>query len=606
MFASLADEMEDIVRIERLVSRVSVAMCPRFASVAAALILVLVTASEARAVPVISQLTPSLSPPQPVGTPIIWTAAATDAAAGQLVYRFSVRPPGGVFTVLKDYSSKVTYEWAPAEREGIYEVLVTVRNRSTNATAQMVASYTISSRVTGSSAVVSPTRHPLVALYSSPPCPAGSTIRVRFQQEGATTWQSTPLKNCIAGVSANFYIAGMYASTNYVMRHDVFSGPLVRSGPALSFRTGALGIPAPVVRVLNPADPPHSLDYPILFRSAANYIATDLSGRVVWYFNKTPTSLWRPVPGGTFLGSDAPDVVREVDLAGYMVRETNLNAVNDKLGALGYQKITSFHHDVIRLPDGRTAFLARVERILTDVQGPGPIDIVGDAVVVLDRNLEVVWYWNGFDHLDVRRKAILDEKCAGGCVVVNAPSGNDWTHSNSISYTADGHLLISMRHQDWVIKVNYANGAGNGNVIWRLGKDGDFRINSADPYPWNSHQHDAEFELGGTQILSLFDNGNTRRMFYPGANSRGQAYRLDESTMTATLILNADLHSYSDRIGSAQRLPSGSYSFDSGAIGSTAISQTSEVSPAGEITYLVETTSASEYRTFRMQDMYTP
>ena len=80
-----------------------------------------------------------------------------------------------------------------------------------------------------------------------------------------------------------------------------------------------------------------------------------------------------------------------------------------------------------------------------------------------------------------------------GCPPVNlAPVANNWLHSNSVSYTADGHFLLSMRHQDWVIKINYAIGAGSGNVIWRLGKDDDFTITSSDPYPWFSHQHDAD------------------------------------------------------------------------------------------------------------------
>ena len=36
----------------------------------------------------------------------------------------------------------------------------------------------------------------------------------------------------------------------------------------------------------------------------------------------------------------------------------------------------------------------------------------------------------------------------------------DWLHTNSIAYSpADGNLLISMRHQDWVLKLDYRDGA---------------------------------------------------------------------------------------------------------------------------------------------------
>ena len=104
---------------------------------------------------------------------------------------------------------------------------------------------------------------------------------------------------------------------------------------------------------------------------------------------------------------------------------------------------------------------------------------------------------------------------------------NDWTHSNSLWLAPDGNLIISIRHQDCVIKFRYQNGNGDGTILWRLGKDGDFEISAppSNPYPWFSHQHDAEFEPDG--LLTLFDNGNTR-VTANGSRSRGQSWRLDE------------------------------------------------------------------------------
>src|SRR6266850_1347617 len=75
-----------------------------------------------------------------------------------------------------------------------------------------------------------------------------------------------------------------------------------------------------------------------------------------------------------------------------------------------------------------------------------------------------------------------------------APKAMDWMHSNSLYYgPQSGDLLVSSRHQDWVFKVDYKNGAGTGNILWRLGLNGDFTFNNFnnDPYPWFSHQHDA-------------------------------------------------------------------------------------------------------------------
>jgi hypothetical protein len=67
----------------------------------------------------------------------------------------------------------------------------------------------------------------------------------------------------------------------------------------------------------------------------------------------------------------------------------------------------------------------------------------------------------------------------------------DCLHINAVSYSpADGNLIVCVRHQGWVLKINYHNGKGDGHIIWRLGQGGDFTINSTDPNPWFYHQHD--------------------------------------------------------------------------------------------------------------------
>jgi hypothetical protein len=365
----------------------------------------------------------------------------------------------------------------------------------------------------------------------------------------------------------NFYLAGLQANTNYQVAHTVSEGKRWIGGPTLSLTTGAV-----LRQITGPTFPTETVQtFPIndsqdsiLLQGPLNSIpfATDLSGNIVWYYPKTLTFLTHPERGGHFFGiansgtDSSGSVLREFDVAGTTIKETNAANVNAQLAALGKRQIGVFHHDARSLSNGNIITLGTVEQILTDVQGPGPIDVIGDMIIVLDSNLQVLWTWDTFDHLDVTRKAVLGETCknSGACMShFLAPDGNDWTHGNSVAETPDGNLVFSVRHQDWVIKINYDSGYGDGRIVWKLGKDGDFIIQSDDSFPWFSHQHDVNF-LGDNITLTLFDNGNTRKVSDPQANSRGQVLLVDEQNFMASHVLNADLGVFSPAVGSAQTI----------------------------------------------------
>src|SRR5262249_9734425 len=144
---------------------------------------------------------------------------------------------------------------------------------------------------------------------------------------------------------------------------------------------------------------------------------------------------------------------------------------------------------------------------------------------------------------------------------------------------------------------------GDGAALWRLGQDGYFTVNSTHPSPWFSHQHNVHYIDDSTLIL--FDNGNTRRASDPTAHSRGQVWRLDEQTMTATPVLNADLGNYSPALGAAQRLSNGNFSFTSGIQGQppNQFGQTIEVLPDGTKAYVLEV-NEPEYRSYRIRTLY--
>jgi hypothetical protein len=574
-------------------------------------------------------LAPSEAAPQLVGDAITWTATATDCGATP-VYQFSVAPHAGAFQVVRDFSPTNSFPWTPMQ-EGAYDIQVTVKDGyQATETTTAVAADAVASRVSGSQPVVTATLNPLVALYSAPPTAAG-TVFVQFAVAGdQPAWRNTDARAVVPGKSTNFLVAGMLPETTYEM-HDVRSDGTA-SAPLL-FTTGSLPttLTFPTFTVQQPPGPGSDLDQDMIFHlltsspsNAPDPLATDLSGRVVWYYDVSRAGLTHTyagqslAPGGTalVLGVDryAPlpatlDVLREIDLAGNAVRETNLDAVNARLNARGYHPIFTFTHDVERLPNGDTAVICPTERTI-DVNGT-PTEYVGSTIVVLDQDFQVSWAWDAFDRLDVRRAPVLGEVLQpGGAEQMNASTpvlpAVDWLHVNAVSWSPeDGNLVVSMRHQDWVVKVDYRNGAGDGHVVWRLGQGGDFTVNSADPQPWFSHQHDAHYIDDHTLIL--FDNGNTRRASDSTAHSRGQVWTLDEQTMTATLVVNADLGGYSGALGAAERLSNGDYSFTLGTNGPVPPARppahTVEVRPDGTKVYDLAA-NTPEYRTFRVRTLY--
>jgi Arylsulfotransferase (ASST) len=570
-------------------------------------------------------LVPSKASPPPVGEQITWTATATNC--GQTpVYQFSVGPVGGPLHLVRDFSPANSFAWT-AMQEGGYYVLVTVKD-GFGATARHFAVVIdqVTSRISGAQAVITPTANPLVALYSVPPGPAG-TVHVDFSVAGGQpSWRSTNELPSVPGESTNFLVAGMLPNTSYQIQYVRSDG--TTSSP-LVFTTGSLPstLVFPTFTVRQPPGSGSDVDQDMLFHqltsspnNVPNPLATDLTGRIVWYYDVSQSGFTRTypgqslVPGGTVLvlGVDhyAPlpgtlDVLREIDLAGNVVRETNIDAVNPQLAGLGYHPLFSFTHDVQRLPDGRTAVIGSTERTIS-INGI-PTDYVGMTIVVLDENFQVAWAWDAFDHLDVNRGPILGEIMHpgdGDQVAASTPKlpAVDWLHINAVSWSpTDRNLVLSMRHQDWVVKIDYRNGAGDGHVVWRLGKDGDFSTSSTVPSPWFSHQHHAHYIDESTLIL--FDNGNTRRAGDPNADSRGQVWTLDEQTMMATLVFNVDLGNYSDALGAAQRLSNGNYSFTSGRPEPNFFGQSIEVHPDGTKAYVLEINRAL-YRSLRGRTLY--
>lgn len=564
----------------------------------------------------------SVSSPAPVATPVTFTAVVSGETNNNW-YRFSISEGGGPYHIIRDYGPVNTLMWTASDHEGTEQIEVDASNMDTGDMASGFATFAFSPVAT-SQPVISPTANSLIFLYSAPPCPAGWRIHVEFTGPDGTQ-QATPLTDCNPAYTANFYLAGLRSNTTYTAQHVLdrdtelpahATAPRSAMGPQLTFTTGSLPSNLYSDTILVPS--PAGASNPYLLGSVlgGSPVANDLAGNVVWYGQNFPTwALTSPEPGGVMWGvvevtpaEPAQELIRKVDITGMTLLETNAARVNEQLAALGKRQITAFHHEARTLPDGNIAVLGDVEQLLTNVQGSGTVDVLGDMVIVLDQNLSVVWTWDTFDFLDVTREAVLGETCVteGGCPpYALASNANDWTHGNAVTWTADGNLLYSSRNQDWVIKISYDLGNGDGHIIWKMGVDGDFAINSTDLYPWFSHQHDPNFELSNSSMLLVFDDGNTRVSVEGGGNSRGQALQVDEQNMVVTPVLNANLGYFAYAVGSAQLLSDGNYHFDVGFVeeNNTVDSYSLEVAPSGQIVYNAHQ-NVILYRTFRMANMY--
>lgn len=236
------------------------------------------------------------------------------------------------------------------------------------------------------------------------------------------------------------------------------------------------------------------------------------AGDVIWYydFDEPLLAIAQPIkllPNGHFLmalfnGTTGPGgEVREIDLAGRTIHDFTVDQLNQWLAAAGYRWTAhAIHHDILPLPNDHIIVLVNSEKKFNNGLHRHTNFVLGDALVDLDRNFKPVWTWSSFDHLDVHRHPM---------------EFPDWTHTNAVIYSpGDGNLLLSLRHQHWVIKIDYANGHGTGNILWRLGYQGDFKLlNSNSPADWFFAQHYLEFltpNSTGDFQLALFDNGNHR------------------------------------------------------------------------------------------------
>lgn len=233
----------------------------------------------------------------------------------------------------------------------------------------------------------------------------------------------------------------------------------------------------------------------------------------------------------------------EIDLTGRVRWRLNV----DKLGLI-------VHHD-LRMDKSNHIVAVVRDYILAEKIGKPADTLWGDGVVVMDTTGKVLKKWSAWDHWDLAKDTRLDSL------------KHDRFHINTISFDKDSNYLVSSPIENQVWKVN----AQTGKTMWRLGKGGDFRLDSSSYFYF---QHAPHINQNGD--LMLFDNGDfsPRDSSTTNKRSRALSFSLNEKTKTATKKMDVPLpgKQYTARMGSAYFLPNGHVLQTSSKTGSVLIS----------------------------------
>lgn len=403
---------------------------------------------------------------------------------------------------------------------------------------------------------------------------------------GLTTW-TLPTGQFGGPPTSPLYVAGMKASTPYHMRGVIqFADGTTFDDADQTFTTGALpvNLVPTITSTTTPGMTPQNgvelLDM-VTINSPGKLpesVVTDLAGNALWAYQPNlpggpgPNPI-KLLPNGHFLigFSGQPDgangVIQEVDLGGNVIWQMTAAQLNSALAAATCTgcniTVLGAHHDFIMLPNGHLILIAS-----TTQTASGTV-VDGDVLIDLDQNHNPVWLWNEFDHLDINRQPYMYP---------------DWTHTNAVIYSADdGNLIISIRHQNWLVKIDYNNGVGAGDILWRLGYQGDFTLLNADgsadttDTDWFFAQHGPSFvstNTTGKFSLVLFDNGDDRGVAVPVTGGTcgvaGQPacfstvpiFDIDETAKTATFAFHPTTPDYSFFGGNAEVLKNGNVEYN--------------------------------------------
>ncbi len=362
-------------------------------------------------------------------------------------------------------------------------------------------------------------------------------------------------------------VLGLKPSTAYTIEVTLIdqAGQRQKLTPALHATTGALPANFPKVGVFQ-SDPSRMEPGYLLLDKTRRPLApsseysmiVDNVGQVRWYSTVAGHDGMRQLPNGRLLLLNS----HEVDLLGNVIETRTLDVPGLFL-----------HHDMYPMQNGNFLSLTLEKVVIpnyptSEVDPNAPrqtLEVTSDAVVEFGPDGSLKNTWHLHEMLDPTR--IGYDSTKPGFPLFDSP---DWSHANAVFHDpSDDSILVSIRHQDAVIKFSRATG----QLIWILGPHDNWGPAFqpyllkpiGTPFEWQFHQHAMKVTPYGT--LMLFDNGNYRASPFDGVvptpdlqnYSRAAEYYIDETTMEVRQVWEygalADWRMFSASQGDADVMP---------------------------------------------------
>ena len=287
--------------------------------------------------------------------------------------------------------------------------------------------------------------------------------------------------------------------------------------------------------------------------------AFDANGDVRWYSTRYNSHIFKELTNGNLLyltkksnDADTYNVLLETDYLGKIYHRydfSSSSAANDTGKSEG--EMTVIHHDGIELPSGNF--------LLTVNDGSNYIE---DTMIELNRE-------TGEIEKTIDLKDILPEDFYEDYDSTSREDGKvDWFHQNSVEYDeADNSIIISGRHQDTIMKIDY----DTSKIKWIMGDSSGW------PESYQKYFLNGDVKASGGQHAAIVlpdqdDNDETTDILYYDNNisvtrgdeetseqySEARQVRINEAEMTIEEVwtFGEDLGEdyYTKIIGSARYL----------------------------------------------------